>query len=112
MCWKKKEISRQQVMRVLFNKHQGDFMGAYYKILKVMIRNETTTNPCYESTTGLWAFKVMDQRKMFVANQFNKYSERKFKRALLNEMNNLICLLHDKHQEVRMKINQNINKEK
>ena len=111
MC-RNKKVSRQQVLRVLFNKHQGDFMGAYFKILNVMKSNEKTTNPCYESTTGLWAFKVIDQRKMYVANQFNKLHERHFRRALLNEMDILIGMLHDKHNEVRYKINRNIENEK
>ena len=72
MWWKKKEVSRQQVLRVLFNKHQGGFMEVYFKILSVMSKNETSNNLIHETVTANWAWGVMDRKKMFIANQFTK----------------------------------------
>jgi hypothetical protein len=107
MCWFNifdKEISQEQINRILFSKFHGGFMDAYYKILKVMDVNKNSTNPVHEAKTGLWAWRVIDNRKMFVANQFRG----KVRQQLLNTMNEYIYLLQDKHQEVRLQICKNI----
>lgn len=107
MFWDKK-VRKQQIYRVLANKYQGGFLDAYFKILTIMDKNKTSTNPKHEAITGLWAFKIMKQKEQFIIKQFNGLFQRKFKKELMKTMSGLIINLQDKHQEVRLQICKNI----
>lgn len=105
MCWFNifnKDISKKQIMRIL---QAEKFMDAYYYIRKVMNVNELKGNSQMEAITGLWAFKVMDQRKMHIANKYHG----RIRRVLLFQMQEFIDCLHDYHQEVRIKLAKKLN---
>lgn len=104
MCWNK-PISKEQIYRIL---HHEKFMEAYYHIRKVMNGNALRGNSQMEAITGLWAFKVMDQKKMYIANKYRG----RLRKELLYQMQEFISYLQDYHQEVRIKLSKNgVNKD-
>lgn len=75
-------------------------MAAYYHIRKVMNGNALRGNSQMEAITGLWGFKIMDQKKMYIANKYRG----RLRKELLYEMQEFISYLQDYHQEVRIKL--------